>query len=654
MPLIKLTGISKTYKMGSDNIVKALDNVSLEIEEGEFVAILGTSGSGKSTLLAILGLLDTVDAGKYELLGEDISRFSDNEYSRLRNRFFGFIFQMFNLLPKMDVMANAMLPFIYSTTSGKETRGSILEILKSVGLSDRLRHRPNQLSGGQQQRVAVARALSNDPLVILADEPTGNLDSKSTEEIIALLKNLNDKGRTIIMVTHNDALTEYASRVITLKDGYILKDLKKRTVTFAATQKGGIRSKLKKRNYFTPASISNYFVESYLTLTTNKLRSFLSILGVMIGVSAVIAMLAVGTGAKMQVEKSISSLGSNLLSVRASNSSRGISYGSDSQTRFTLEDMAALKKIPSVAAVVPYVNGRAQIVYQNKNWNTFILGTNTDYPVVRSSVPTSGRYFSEQEITTRAKVAVLGTAVVEQLFGDTDPIGKQILINRINFVVIGVFPEKGASGFRNNDDQIAIPITTAMYRLIGTDYVNNFDVQAVDSDSIADAMADIPPVLMKLHKIPEQNTDAIDIRNMADIQKAATDMASTFSLLLGTIAAVSLLVGGIGIMNIMLVMVMERTKEIGLRKALGAENYDIMIQFLIEAVMICLTGGLLGILFGGMISLGIGTFAGWSVVITPGSVFMAFFFSAFTGILFGLWPALRASKLLPIIALRYE
>ena len=654
MPLIKLTGISKTYKMGSDNIVKALDNVSLEIEEGEFVAILGTSGSGKSTLLAILGLLDTVDAGKYELLGEDISRFSDNEYSRLRNRFFGFIFQMFNLLPKMDVMANAMLPFIYSTTSGKETRGSILEILNSVGLSDRLRPRPNQLSGGQQQRVAVARALSNDPLVILADEPTGNLDSKSTEEIIALLKNLNDKGRTIIMVTHNDALTEYASRVITLKDGYILKDLKKRTVTFAATQKGGIRSKLKKRNYFTPASISNYFVESYLTLTTNKLRSFLSILGVMIGVSAVIAMLAVGTGAKMQVEKSISSLGSNLLSVRASNSSRGISYGSDSQTRFTLEDMAALKKIPSVAAVVPYVNGRAQIVYQNKNWNTFILGTNTDYPVVRSSVPTSGRYFSEQEITTRAKVAVLGTAVVEQLFGDTDPIGKQILINRINFVVIGVFPEKGASGFRNNDDQIAIPITTAMYRLIGTDYVNNFDVQAVDSDSIADAMADIPPVLMKLHKIPEQNTDAIDIRNMADIQKAATDMASTFSLLLGTIAAVSLLVGGIGIMNIMLVMVMERTKEIGLRKALGAENYDIMIQFLIEAVMICLTGGLLGILFGGMISLGIGTFAGWSVVITPGSVFMAFFFSAFTGILFGLWPALRASKLLPIIALRYE
>jgi len=650
MALIELDKVSKTYYIGKELPVKALQSVSLKIEPGEFVAIMGPSGSGKSTLLAILGLLDKAESGRYRLMGEDVTGLSDHEYAVLRSRHLGFVFQTFNLLPRFNVLENTLLPFLYTQASSQD-RQRVIEILKKIGLGERLRHRSNEISGGQQQRVAIARALANQPQIILADEPTGNLDSTSAAEIIGLLNELNAQGTTIVMVTHEPDLAGQASRIITLRDGAIVSDEKKRETAAAAVKES---ARQRKKTPISLASLLNYAHEALLSLLATKLRSFLSILGVLIGVVAVIAMLAIGTGAQKQVEQSLAAMGTNLLQVTTSFRQRGIALGADTVTRFTFEDLDALKKIDAVSRVAPYISGRAQVVFQNKNWNTSVMGSTLDYQYTRNSVPDSGRFFTEAEITTRAKVAVLGKAVVNELFGEESPLGKSIRINRINFTVIGVLPEKGAAGFQNTDDRILIPITTAMYRLLGRDYINNFDVQVSDASAMTPVQNEITQVLAKLHRYTEQQMESIDVRNMADIQRAATEVVGTFTMLLGSIAAVSLLVGGIGIMNIMLVMVMERTHEIGLRKALGAENRDIMIQFLVESVLICVLGGILGIVIGSLISWGISAVFGWNAIVSLNSIALAFTFSVLVGVLFGLWPAWRAAKLLPVEALRYE
>jgi macrolide transport system ATP-binding/permease protein len=652
-PVIELNNICRTYMIGGKVPVPALKNTSLKIEAGEFVAITGASGSGKSTLLAILGLLDKADSGAYKLLGRDITGLKDNEYADLRNQFFGFIFQMFNLLPRLNIVDNTLLPFVYAPKTARNGQNKAIELLKKIGLGDRLRHRPNEISGGQQQRVAVARALANDPAVILADEPTGNLDSKSAADIMNLIRQLNTQGKTIIMVTHELSLAEQASRIIKLQDGEIVSDEKKSAPAAAEVKEYQLLKRAKK-SFFSLIEIRNYSFEAVQSLAINKLRSFLSILGVLIGVAAVVAMLAVGNGAQQQVQQSLASLGTNLLMVRTNFQSRGIALGEGTVTRFTFDDLNAIKRIDSVKYAVPYAQGRVQAVYQSRNANTSVLGTAPEFQIVRSSRAEVGRFFTDTEVLTRAKVAVLGLVVASELFGNENPLGKQIRLNRIDFSVIGVLESKGVSGFQNNDDRIVIPITTAMYRLIGTDYINYFDVQAQDEGSMTAAQEEISKVILRLHRMTDAQSDQIDIRNMADIQKVAGQAASTFSYLLGAIAAVSLLVGGIGIMNILLVTVMERTHEIGLRKALGAQNLDILIQFMVEAVMICGIGGILGLILGVSVSFVISTLAGWATLVSAGSVTLAFLFSVMVGIFFGLWPAMQAAKLSPMTALRYE
>jgi macrolide transport system ATP-binding/permease protein len=655
MSLLELSGISKTYAVGTQISVKALDGIDLKVEAGEFVALMGPSGSGKSTLMAIMGLLDKSDGGSYRLNGREISNLSDHDSALLRNRFFGFIFQSFNLLPRLDIMTNVLLPFIYSPGGiTQKSREKVAALMERVGLADRLRHSPTEISGGQQQRVAVVRAIANDPLVILADEPTGNLDSKSTEEIIGMLAELNRNGNTIIMVTHNPDLAKYATRVLLLKDGRIIEDKVQSRTKAAAPSYNTEFEKKNGGSVFSADSIKNYTKEALISLKANKLRSFLSIIGVMIGVAAVIAMLAIGTGAKAQVEKSLSNLGTNLLMVSSSRRSAGISLGSDSVTRFNFEDLAALKKIEGVKNAIPYVTGRAQAVYGGRNWNTSIVGTETEYETVKDSSPSSGRFFTKAEVATRAKVAVIGSNVASELFAGDDPVGKDLRLNRVSFRVVGVLPQKGSAGFQNLDDQILIPVTTAMYRLIGTDYISRFDVQAENSAVLSNIEAEIPATLGRIRRLQESQYDQIDVRNMADIQKAMNETIQTLTYLLGSIAAVSLLVGGIGIMNIMLVIVMERTREIGLRKALGAQNSDIMTQFLVEGTLICLIGGTIGILFGASIAVFMSTIFGWNTLVSGGSIVLAFGFSIFTGIVFSLWPASRAAKLMPIEALRYE
>jgi macrolide transport system ATP-binding/permease protein len=652
MSLIELKDVHKTYYIGGKIPVYALRGIDLKIEPGEFVAIMGPSGSGKSTLLAILGLLDKSEKGKYLLLGKDISGMDDNQFASLRNRFFGFVFQTFNLLAKLTVTENAMLPFIYGGGITKDKREKVINALKNIGLGDRLKHHSNELSGGQQQRVALSRALANDPIVILADEPTGNLDSKSSKEIMDIFKKLNQEGNTIIMVTHEHDIAAYASRVLIIQDGQIVSDKKQ-----AETQKKelpAIPEEKKRWCFFCFAEVRNYFYEAMSSIVNNKLRSFLSILGVMIGVAAVITMLALGTGAKKSMEQTLSSLGTNLLSVRITRSQGGISMGLEGTTRFTFEDQTALSKIDTLSNVVPYVQGRVQAVYQNKNWNTQVLGTSSDYPSLRNQSIMMGRFFTEAEVNSRAKLAVLGPTVVDELFGNMNPVGESIKINRVNFTVVGVMNKQGGGGFQNPDDRIFVPVKTAMYRLLGTDYINYFDVKVRDKEDIPAAQEQIISEISRVHRLTEAQKQTINIFNMAEIQAAANAVINTLAILLGAVAAVSLLVGGIGIMNIMLVMVMERTHEIGLRKALGAKRSDILIQFLIESVLICFLGGIIGILFGSFISYLMSTFAKWTIFISTGSILLAFTFSVLVGIIFGLWPAMRASKMLPIEALRYE
>lgn len=397
----------------------------------------------------------------------------------------------------------------------------------------------------------------------------------------------------------------------------------------------------------------DFLYEAYLSLANNKLRSFLSILGVLIGVAAVIAMLALGTGAKQQMKDRFASLGTNLLTIQPNNRYRGMA-GVDGGTRFTFADETTLRRISGITDVVPYVRGQARVVYKNRNWNTNIYGTTSNYQRVKNAAPSDGRFFSPTESLGRSKIAVLGQTVVKELFGDEDPLGKFVRINRVSFQVIGILPAKGSGGWQNPDDQIVVPVKTAMYRLLGKDFLDYFDVQINDQAVTVDVQDEIVSALLANHRLPADQVDRIEIRNMAEIQQAASDMMNTLSLLLGGIAAISLLVGGIGIMNIMLVMVMERTREIGLRKALGAKKRDIMLQFLVESVLVCVFGGVLGILFGTFVSWLASTFAGWVTLISLWSIVLAFSFSVGIGMIFGLWPAWRASNLTPVEALRYE
>jgi len=660
--IIELKNISKTYHLEKVD-VPVLHNISLDVTEGEFIAIMGHSGSGKSTLLNILGLLDKPSSGTYTLASNEVSHLSDAQLATVRNKFLGFVFQSFNLLPRMSALENVLMPLVYSENGKKDSsfikknHNNAIKFLEKVGLGDRINHKSNELSGGQQQRVAIARALINNPTLILADEPTGNLDSKSSAEIIEILKELNDSGITIVMVTHEADLAQAATRTITLQDGVIISDKKnKKEINKKVIVSAEGFSKNISHHIFKLNRIKDYFFQAIRALMSNKTRSALSILGVLIGVTGLIAMLALGRGAQETTRKQLANLGSNILMVMPGSSMRGgVSLGAGTVTRFTLQDVTEIKeKVPGVKMVAPYVTGRVQIVYNGKNWNTRIEATTGNYQYLRNAVPVQGRYFTDEETTTRAKVVVIGKTVKDQLFVDTNPLGEFVKINKIDFQVIGILPTKGSSGFRDEDDKVQMPINTAMFRVLGKEYIDSMDVQTIDESVMDDVSKRIIKLILQLHRQPESNTNTINIRNLADIQETVASTMKTFAYLLGSVAFISLLVGGIGIMNIMLVSVTERTREIGLRKAIGANNKDILFQFMIESVVICVMGGLIGIILGSLISISLSMFAGWQTEVSFSSILLASTFSVLVGLIFGTWPARKASLLNPIEALRYE
>jgi macrolide transport system ATP-binding/permease protein len=650
--MIQLRKIRKTYSMGDTEVV-ALKSVDLTIEAGDFVAIMGPSGSGKSTLMQILGLLDVPNSGSYEIFGKETAHLSEDEFAELRSRTIGFVFQQFNLLARTSAEENVALPSLY--TPILENRSRAQKLLGAVGLAQRLDHRPNELSGGQQQRVAIARALMNDPPMILADEPTGNLDSASEKEILQILKDLNGRGITIILVTHEPEIAEHAKRVIRMRDGAIQTDERLVTLEPADPRAPPLRVSEEGSHPFW-REISAHVRQGTKALVSNKVRSGLSMLGILIGVAAVIAMLAVGRGASESIQAQLASLGSNLLVLRpGALRPLGVALDAGLVSRLTLDDGKAIKAaFPQVTNTAPAVWSRAQVVYGDKNWSTSLLGTVPEFATMRAFVPKIGRFFRADEDQKRARVAVIGPTVVRELFGSSNPLGEYVKINRVIFQIVGILPAKGADAYQDRDDRIVLPLQTAMHRLMGKDYVDSIDIEVSDPDALDDTSDAIKHLMMRRHHFLPSQREAFEVRNMADIQAALSQSSRTMSLLLASIAAISLLVGGIGIMNIMLVSVTERTREIGLRKAVGARRADILLQFLIEAVVISSAGGGAGIGLGWLITLIMGKAAGWSVSVVPSSVLLSFFFSAAIGIVFGLWPARKASLLSPIQALRYE
>ena len=642
--ILDLSDIHKHYING-DTTVRALDGVSLKIRRGEFVAIMGQSGSGKSTLMNILGCLDRPTTGSYKVLGHEAANLEPDELASLRRETFGFVFQKYNLLATATAGENVQIPSVYAGLPKHKRAERAASLLASLGLGDRTAHRPSELSGGQQQRVAIARALVNDPPVILADEPTGALDSKSGDEVLALLKQLHAEGRTIILITHAENVAQHASRIVRIQDGRILEDTG--SFTDQATESVAANSRSFESAVGLMASVQEALVTAWRSLRVNIFRTMLTLLGIIIGVAAVVAMLAVGEGSRQKVLDRISSFGTNLMLIRPG--AAGIRNAGDIAT-LVPDDAAAIKALPNVETALPERSTRITVRYGNLDYQTSAQGTGEDFPSARDWPVAEGQFFNADDMKHYAAVVVLGRTVAKTLFPDGgSPIGKYVLIRSVPYVVIGIMSDKGASpNGSDQDDVIFVPISTGLVRLFGKNYLSSITIKVKDSSDIEATQVRVEALLKNRH-----NTEDFSVRNMASFLQAAMETQDTFTLLLGTVAAISLLVGGIGVMNIMLVSVVERTREIGIRMATGARMRDIMLQFNIEAAVVCAAGGILGILVG-MIAGLVLRYSGMTVIFSVTPAALAFACASATGLAFGYLPARQAAQLDPVVALASE
>ncbi|MCJ8151640.1 MacB family efflux pump subunit [Shinella sedimenti] len=641
-PLISLQDVTKTY-FNDGFAVEVLHGVSLDIEAGEFVAIIGQSGSGKSTLMNILGCLDQPTSGDYRIDGEPVSDIDSDDLAALRRRTFGFVFQSYNLIPTASALENVEVPAIYAGLPARDRQERAERLLGSLKLGDRLDHRPNQLSGGQQQRVSIARALMNGGRVILADEPTGALDSQSGEEVMALLRKMHEDGHTVILITHSREVAEAADRLIEIRDGTIISDhaRKPRSASSAAA---GLQKAVRDGSAAI-ADLSEAVKMAFRALHANLFRTVLTLLGIVIGVGSVVAMLAIGTGAQNSVLDRISAMGSDLLLVRPSMANfRG---GGSAPVTLIPADADAILEVPNVAFAVPEMTSTLTVRYGNVDYQTTANGTVPAFPRAKSWAVASGEFINAEDMNTYAPVAVLGQTVAKTLFTNGEnPLGQYVLVNKIPFQVIGVMAEMGATaGGNDQDDVMLVPLSTGSMRLFGQRNVRTITVQVQDATAIDQTQDTIQALLDERHKA--QDTQ---ITNMSSVREAFTETSNTMKLFLGSVAAISLLVGGIGVMNIMLVSVRERTREIGVRMATGARQRDILLQFLIEALVVSAIGGAIGVVLGLSIG-GIAQAFGMPVSFTVGPVALAFACSFLTGLVFGYLPARNASRLQPAVAL---
>lgn len=641
-PLIELKGITRSFGQG-DLAVPVLKGIDLKIYPGEFVAIMGPSGSGKSTLMNILGCLDQPSSGEYWFDGRDVSALSRDELALLRREAFGFVFQSYNLLPGMTARENVEIPAIYAGMAPARRHQRADELLTGLGLGERLTHRPSELSGGQQQRVSIARALMNGGQIIFADEPTGALDSKSSQEVIRLLTDLSAQGHTVILITHDQDVADVARRQIHIADGEVVRDTGVETTTRTAPVKAADI-----RNGAVLSDWQEALKSALRSLRSNLFRTALTLLGIVIGVASVITMLAIGEGAKKDVVDRISTMGSDLLLVRPGGpDQRG---GRWSVTTLVADDYRAINEIEGVLAAIPELTGGQTLRYSNRDHQAEINATSFQFPVARQWPVAEGTFFSAQDEANYAAVAVLGTSTAQVLFPDESPLGKHLMVNNVLFQVIGVMEEKGASPMGQDQDEVVfVPYTTGSLRIFGQPHLRNVTVAVADIDRMAEIEAIIHDTLLARHGGVEDFT----IRNMASLIDTISETQNTLTWLLGSIAAISLLVGGIGVMNIMLVSVTERTREIGIRMATGARAWNILQQFLTEAWLVSAIGGLIGVGLGIAATQLIGSF-GTPVHMTVLPMVLAFSCAFATGLIFGFLPARKAARLDPVHALASE
>lgn len=648
-PLMEVKGLIREFKAGEQTI-RVLHDINLTINQGEMVAIIGQSGSGKSTLMNILGCLDQATAGDYKIFGQSVSRLDADELAKLRREHFGFIFQRYHLLGDINARDNVSVPAVYAGMDGQARNDRAEKLLSDLGLADKVNNRPSQLSGGQQQRVSIARALMNGGDIILADEPTGALDSKSGEDVVQILKDLNAQGHTIIMVTHDPGLAAQAERVIEIKDGYIIADYKNEDYQCPEAQPAAMIDKHRKSAFSSFIDrLFEAFKMSLLAMRAHKMRTLLTMLGIIIGIASVVSVVGLGKGSQEQILSNISSLGTNTITV-----TDGYPYGDPrrqyNDDNLTPQDAQAVADQPYVLSVSPQLNSNMNVRYRNVQEAASISGVGKDYLDVSGEKLALGQGFDEQSILRRTQDIIIDDNANKTFFPDNaNPIGEVLLIGSVPGRVIGVL-EPNDGGFSRGADSptLYMPYTTMMSRLIGSAYIESF-VALIDNNISSSAAESAISELMK----SRHGTDDFRIRNSDSIRQTIESTTAAMTLLISSIAIISLIVGGIGVMNIMLVSVTERTNEIGVRMAVGARQSDIMQQFLIEAVLVCILGGLLGIGMAFAIGELINRVGGdsFKVIYSSTSIIAAFVCSTLIGVVFGFLPARNAAKLDPVEAL---
>lgn len=653
-PLIELKHITKSYGGGDSPQVDVLRGIDLSIHAGEFVAIVGASGSGKSTLMNILGCLDRPTVGDYLFAGENVAHLDSDALAWLRREAFGFVFQGYHLIPSGSAQENVEMPAIYAGISAAERHARAKALLTRLGLADRTGNRPHQLSGGQQQRVSIARALMNGGHIILADEPTGALDSHSGAEVMTLLDELASQGHVVILITHDRDVAARANRIIEIRDGLIISDSANSathvpaTANSAALQAFDLRQRLAEgaeHNGAWKAELIDAVQAAWRVMWINRFRTALTLLGIIIGVASVIVMLAVGEGSKRQVMAQMGAFGSNILYLSGSSPNPRTPLGI-----VTLNDVAALAALPQVKRIMPVNGSDAGIRYGNLDYLAYVGGNDVNFPQIFNWPVVEGSYFTEADERAGATVAVIGHRIREKLFKHVNPIGQYILIENVPFQVIGVLAEKGSSsGNKDSDDRVAIPYTAASVRLFGTYNPEYVTIAAADAHKVQEAEQAIDQLMLRLHNGKRD----YQLTNNAAMIQAEARTQNTLSLMLGSIAAISLLVGGIGVMNIMLMTVRERTREIGIRMATGARQRDILRQFLTEALMLSVVGGLCGIALALLVGGGL-MLAKVAVQFSLVAVLGAFGCALVTGVVFGFMPARKAARLDPVKALTSE